>query len=147
MIPSRLILAITGYNNVDFTVAVSAERDRLGIGRDENRKEEVRCGKYIKSATNYYKPTGGKRVAKRIDYIFVPEVEGAEWDLLSSPTKDGLLHDFYPTLQENGMPDHIAVTARAYFAEGAERGTGLDSVSEAIYESPAVQSKAEAILA
>ena len=78
MIPSRLILAITGYNNVDFTVlAVSAERDRLGIGRDENRKEEVRCGKYIKSATNYYKPTGGKRVAKRIDYIFdfVPEIQ------------------------------------------------------------------------
>ena len=60
--------------------------------------------------------------------------------------KDGLLHDFYPTLQENGMPDHIAVTARAYFAEEAERGTGLDSVSEAIYESPAVQSKTEAIL-
>ena len=43
------------------------------------------------------------------------------------------------------MPDHIAVTARAYFAEEAERGTGLDSVSEAIYESPAVQSKTEAI--
>ena len=42
------------------------------------------------------------------------------------------------------MPDHIAVTARAYFAEGAERGTGLDSVSEAIYESPAMQSRVEA---
>ena len=44
----------------------AADRDRLGIGRDENGKEKVRYGQYIKRATNYYKPTGGKRVAKRI---------------------------------------------------------------------------------
>jgi len=100
---------------------------------------------FRKAYTSHHNMGGGKIVQKRIDYLLAPEQHDWDWDIESSPTHDGLLNAFFPSLQESGMPDHIAVTIQARTTSG-ERGRDVTSVSEAIYEDPRVQGAVEQIL-